>query len=344
MPAIRAINLLNGKITPITTSNHGIIQACSNMKPIFFFIAMFFSVLTNGQAKESYYKAASDFYEQKNYQKAIDQINLALQSDSTRAEYLLLKGNAQYSLKLYQPAFETFTKLIKFHPNDAIAFNQRGLLLNTIAEFEYAIRDFDMALQLNNPDSIRLSLLINRGAAKVSIRDFNGAYNDFMSAYKIDSLNIGTLNNLASVCDEVGKGDLTFKYLFKILDIDSTFIGAWGNIGFKYQEMGDYKKAVQYFDKVLSLDPEEALAYNNRGFNRLKLGDYKGAMTDVEKSIKLYPSNSFAFKNRALIYIAQNKYREACTDLDRALELGFTKMYGKEAEDLKFKYCTQKSQ
>ncbi|MGC4101109.1 tetratricopeptide repeat protein [Ferruginibacter sp.] len=266
-------------------------------------------------------------------------MNAALRLDSTNAQYLFLKANALEKLKDYQEAFNTYTKLIQFYPKSSYAYSQRGILLTSIQEPEYAIKDFSEALGFETVDTVRLTLYINRGAAKVNIRDFQGAYDDFFAAYKIDSLNVGTLNNLAAVCDEVGKGDQTLDYLYRILKIDPTFVGTYANIGFKYQEMGDYKKAIGFFDKVISMDPKEALSYNNRAFNKYKLGDLQSALTDVNTSIKLYPANSYAFRNRALIYIAMKKTGQACNDIKEALRLGYTKMYGEEVEELQTKNC-----
>ena len=301
-------------------------------------------ISSQAQDKELFYKKASDFADKKDYENALKQIDLALYLDSTNSDFLFLKANTLYELKEYKVAFTTYSTLITHYPLNVLALNQRGILLNTVQEFEYAITDFDKALSICKIDSIRMTLFVNRGAAKISIREFQGAYNDFMEAYKIDSMQIGVLNNLATVMDEIGKGDQTLKYLFKILEIDSNFIGAYANIGFKYQQMGKYKMAVKFFDKVLSLDSNEALTYNNRGFNRLKLGDLNGAMSDVEKSIELYPGNSYAYRNRALVYLAQKNIKNACVDLDKALELGFTKMYGNEVEELKLKNCYQYKQ
>ena len=87
------------------------------------------------------------------------------------------------------------------------------------------------------------------------------------------------------------------------------------------------------------MDPESALAFNNRGFVYYKMGDYKKALIDINKSLKMYPSNSYAFKNRALIYIAQKKRKDSCNDMAKAIELGFTKMYGAEVEDLQKEHC-----
>ncbi len=312
------------------------------MKQFLFLLFTLAAIHSQAQSKEGFYKKASDFFDHKDYANAVEQIDLALELDPDNSEYLLLKGNSLYELKQYQSSYDTYTKIITLHPGNVIALNQRGLLLNTIGEFDRSIKDFDTALSFASADSLRLGLLINRGAAKTSIRDFQGAYNDYLDAYKIDSLQIGTLNNLATVCDEVGKGDQTLKYLYRILQIDSTFTGAYGNIGFKYQQMGNYKLSVQFFDKVLSMDPDDAIAYNNRGYDKLKLGDIKGALSDINKSISLYPGNSYAFRNRALVFIQQKKFNEACADLDTAIKQGFTQMYGDEVEKLKSKYCSQR--
>jgi len=309
------------------------------MKLLAFVIVLLGFISASGQTKDYFQKKANDYYDRKDYKNAIAQIDLALKQDPHNSEYLLLKGNAYEHLEKYQLAFDTYSQIVQLFPNNAIAFNQRGLLLNKVQEFKHAIEDFDKALEIKDIDSLRLSLYLNRGAAKINLRDFKGAYDDFISAYKIDSLDIGTLNNLASVCDEVGKGDKTLEYLYKIIKIDSTFIGAYGNIGFKYQEMGDYKTAIKFFDKVLSLEPNDPLGYSNRSINKYKLCDLNRALIDINKSLSLYKTNSYAYRIRALIYISQKKNKNACKDLDEAIKLGFTTMYGSEVENLKTKYC-----
>jgi len=292
-----------------------------------------------GQSPDDYYKKAREYYKADEYDKALVQIDLAMQTDSINRDYQLLKGSILMELKQYQESYNMFNKAVYQNPTDAMALNSRALLLFRIQQFEDAIQDFDKALGFMNADSTRLSLYVNRGAAKTYIRDFQGAYDDLTAAYAIDSSDIGTLNNLASVSDEVGKGDQTLRYLNRILAIDSGFIGAWINIGFKYQGMGQYKKAIRYFDRALQIDPREALAYSNRAFNKYKLNDLKGAMEDINKAIALYPDNSYAFRTRAMIYLAQKKKTEACADMEEAIRLNFTKIYGDEVEKLKTLHC-----
>lgn len=311
------------------------------MKYILLSALLTLSLFCAAQTSEDHLKKATDYYSREEYKNAMSLVDLILLNDSTNFDGLFLKANILYKTKDYQNSFLTFSKLIKLYPNEPIPLSQRGLLLRTVQEFEYSVMDFDRALSLKMDDTLRLSILVNRGAAKVSMREFKGAYTDFMLAYEIDSLNVGVLNNLAAVCDEVGKGDQTLGYLYKIIQIDPTLSGTYVNIGFKYQEMGNYKKAVEFFDKAVNLDPREPLAYSNRSYNRLKLGDFAGALIDINKSISLYPENPYAFRNRALIFIEQKKTTEACKDLAKAIDLGFTKMYGTEVEELKLKNCRE---
>jgi tetratricopeptide (TPR) repeat protein len=308
----------------------------------FFFLFLsltFFIQFSAAQDKHPAYEKAVELYDKKDFLNAVKQVNLALQKDSTNADYLMLKGSIFQAMEQIEQAFEIYSKAIFYNPDSVWLYNNRGLLLASMREEKLALRDFDKALSLKIADSVRLSLLLNRGAVKNNIRDFKGAYEDLMEGYRIDSLNISILNNLATIADEVGMGDQTLTYLYKVIKINPAFAGAYVNIGFKLQLMEKHKEAVTYFDKALELEPDEPLSYNNRGYSKLKLGDLDGAMKDVNKSIDLYPGNSYAYRNKALIYIARNDMKAACQQIEKSLQQGFTEMYGEEVEELRKKHC-----
>jgi tetratricopeptide (TPR) repeat protein len=291
------------------------------------------------QSAEDYYKQADELSKNDKCDEAMRMINKALLLDSMNAEYYNLKAGCLQELKRYKESFAVYTKGIEKNPKESFLYNNRGNLLLTIAEFDYAVRDFSRAIDLATNDSVRRYSYTNRAAAKLSKRDFISGYNDLMTAYHMDSTDVATLINLGSVCDEIGKGDETLKYLLKAVELDPKAIGAYGNIGFKYQELGQYEKAIEYFNKILEMDPKEPLAFSNRSYNRYKLGDIKGAMEDINKSILIYADNSYAYRIRALIYIEMKDYDKACADLNKALDKGFTVTYGDEVNQLIKKYC-----
>jgi len=302
-------------------------------------IFAFISKITLGQTAAEYYDKAKLDFDKKSFKTALKKIENAIKIDSSNVDFLVTKAETLYELKQYQESYDTYNHAISIFPKKSFLLNNRGNLLLSFQEFDLAINDFSAAINISESDSAKHIYITNRSAAKLSKRDFNGAYKDLLIAYKFDSTDITTLTNLGAVCDEIGKGEETLKYLLKAVELDPSFYPAYGNIGFKYQELGQHEKAIEYFDKVLQFNPSEALGYSNRSFNKLKLGQIQGAMKDIDKSIKLYPENSYAYRIRALIFLEKNKFDNACKDLQIAIEKGFTLSYGEEVINLQKKHC-----
>jgi len=309
------------------------------MRILLLILLLVWGAHTQGQKSNDFYKKAKELHDKGQSKEALIQIDNALNLDSLNIDFLDLKGGILLSLKEYQGSYDSYSKAIQIEPTNFYIYDHRGLMLQTIQQFDSAISDHSRALKFALNDTLRNTSLVNRAAAKIGIRDFTGAYADLILVYKKDSSDIGMLTNLAAICDEIGKGEETLKYLLRVIKLQPDFFPAYGNIGFKYQEIGNFKEAIKYYNKVLELKPNEPLGYSNRGYNKFKLGDYKGAHEDIEKSLELYPDNSYAYRIRALIYINENNKEKACLDLQKSIELGFTKMYGDEVINLQKKNC-----
>ena len=209
----------------------------------------------------------------------------------------------------------------------------------SLREFELASDDYEVALGLSTTDTMKYHILTNRSVLKSAVRNFQGAYDDLIQAYRWDTTNVAVLVNLGSACDELGKSDESVMYLMKAIEQDSTCYLAYINLGFHYQTKGEHQLAIDFFDKSLSIEENDPVSLNNRSYSKLQLGDVDGAMEDVSASLKGYPENSYAYRNRALIYLRMNKKNKACADLETAVEKGFTEEYGNEVEKLLKEHC-----
>jgi tetratricopeptide (TPR) repeat protein len=313
------------------------------MKKIFVMLLCIWSAASVAQTAAEYAKNAEQLLEKDDAKGALKLINKAIEMEPKDPRNYSIRGNVQVNLHNVKEAFADYDKSLRMDPKDPWLYLNRAIAFYTIQEPDQAIMDYDDALKLvpAGQDTIKYVLTNNRGNAKSMMRDFKGAYEDYKSVLAYDPRNIGALTNIASVCDEIGKGDETIGYLLEVIEIDPTFVGGYGNLGFKYSNMGKYAEAVKMFDKVLELDPAEPLGYNNRGYAKMMMGDHKGALKDINKSLELYPGNSYAYRNRALLYIKMGKESNACEDISAALQRGFTDMYGDEMLVLKTKYCKQ---
>lgn len=263
-----------------------------------------------------------------------------IESDSSPLNYYLQKS-VGYNLdeEELKKGLAMFDKLIQFFPDKYLLYNGRGNLRLKLREYDDALNDFTKAFELTENDSLKCLTMSDRATVKMGTRDFEGAYQDLLTAYELDATYIGALVNLGGVCNQLGKQEEALRYLLEAVEIDPLSFHAYGNIGFIYQDLEQHEKAIEYYNKVLEIKPDEPLGYSNRSFNRLKLGDTKGALKDIQKSIKLFPANSYAYRIRALIYIEMRKKKKACKDLQTALDKQFTLRYGDEVIRLQEKHC-----
>lgn len=304
---------------------------------IVFFVGLLQSVFA--QTANDWYKKANEFYDKKDYKNAISSYTKALEINPQNEDFFYKRGMSYYFSNKSQLAYEDFTMGIKINAFSSKLYLHRGIIFLNAKMYDEANSDLTMAINYAKVDSIKCNALTARGALRQGKHDMQGAYEDYTKSLTYDSLNLMTLNNLATVLDDLNKKDEAIKTLNKIIKKDSTFFGAYLNMAFQLTQAGKYKEANPYFDKAISLAPKEAYNYNNRGYNKFKLGDIEGALKDINYSLKLDATNSWAYKNRAEIYISQNKLDKACKELEKANELGFSLKYGDAVNELIKKHC-----
>lgn len=304
------------------------------------FLFLLLSPALWGQSATELIRQADQLMEKKDLKGALQLLDQAIQKAPSKPEAYIFKSSILDQMHAFQDAFDVLGEGIENCERDIDVMHcHRGVLLQKVGQFRESIAEYGIAWDLATSDSVRIMILVNRGATKSNIRDFAGAYSDLRKAYDMDSNDVAVLNNLAATTDEAGHPEETLYLLKRCLALQPDFIGSYVNIGFYYQNKGEYAESIGWFDKAVKMDPNEAFSYNNRSYSKMKLGDLKGALADVQKSIDLYDSNSYAFRNRALIYIEQGKTAKACEDLETAEKLRFSEMYGDEVRKLQSKYC-----
>lgn len=309
------------------------------MKILFCILCLCISNLAFAQSAADYYEEALALYKKKNYNAALIKIEKTMKLDASKMDYYAFWAEANIELKRYRDAYSIYGLALEQFPEESLLYNNRANLLLKLRGEEEAIKDYTQAIKFAKNERTLITYLSNRAGGKISIMDYQGGYKDLMEAYALDSTNLAVLTNLGMVCDEVGKGEETLKYLIKVVEIDSLYFPAYINIGFKYQHLNRHAEAVDYFNQALKISPEEPLGYSNRSFSKLQLGQLNAAMKDIDKSIKLYPGNPYAYKIRALIWLKKNKLSKACENLETAIIQGYTDMYGEEVLELQIKHC-----
>lgn len=172
---------------------------------------------------------------------------------------------------------------------------QRSLVWkNTLVLFNHAIRQSpDAAFAYNN-----------RGIAKFSMGNIDGALTDYNQA----------------------------------ITLNPQYSGAYYNRGIVYYNTGKYENAIEDYSKGISLNPDFASCYVARGIIEMDvLKNYTSALNDYTRAIKINPLNARAYYNRGILRLRMNDPDNACLDFRRVKQLGYDR-----ADELIERFCMDK--
>ena len=208
---------------------------------------------------------------------------------------------------------------IKNYPNRIHKpYNNRGVAYASIGEYEKALADFDIALQINSNDE---KTYYNRGEVYFQKKEYEKALADFENAIRINPIYAKAYNAIGHVYKTIGKYDNALLFINKAIERKSDYAEAYYNRGCVYQKLGTNKKAFDDYNRTLRLDKSHAKAYNNRGTLYQQRGNLTNAISDFDMALKIDPLYVKAYNNRGNAFALQGRYYLAIADYNRALEI-----------------------
>lgn len=273
-----------------------------------------------------------------NAENATWHLEQAIKLDPDNHDYTFSQAQFYWEIGESATAFRLFDAILETHPTYEV-LNYLGYIYISQRELKKAEELYLRAMDYTENDEQKSDAHTSLGNVERLRYNYPKAYEYYKTALSFNPKNIGALNNIVSVCDEVNKAEEKVVYFQRIIDADSSFYLVHVNIGFHYLGEEKYQEALEEFEAVLKIDSTEALTLNNKSYALLKLKRLDEALIFVNKSLSYLPKNSYAFRNRALIKLEMGQKSSACEDLVMAKELKFTEEYGSEVVDLIEKHC-----
>lgn len=171
-------------------------------------------------------------------------------------------------------AIEDFTATIKFNPDDAMAYANRGVNFVITKRFKEAQKDYAEAERLAIEQN-DLAALVHANYIKANLESFFGR---FQTAYDFHrkSIDVGIFvssaqfNNMGKVCLELKRDEESISYFSEAINRNWTWsdIGietSFCNRGVAYYRLGLYDKAIQDYSEAIHRKHDFFPAYLNRG-------------------------------------------------------------------------------
>ena len=195
------------------------------------------------------------------------------------AEYYLNQSIVNLYEKNYDKAMENYNKAIELDPNYVAAYTSRGLAESNLEKNQKTIKDYDKAIELDPNDA---ETYYNRGNAKLELEDYQEAIKDYDKAITLDPQNAYAYvcKGIAKAQSKDYRGAI--KDFDKAIELNFNFSLVYIHRGIAKFKVEDYQGAIKDSTEAIRLDPKNLTAYGNRGNAKFALGDYQGAMKDYD--------------------------------------------------------------
>lgn len=219
------------------------------MKHIYLILAFILLKTTSFYAQtisEEFLEKGDNFYRQKDYRKAIEQYNKAIEKDAKFIIAYINKGQALEFERRFEEAIENYNALLAIIPNETQCLTRRGISLMKIQKIQEGLLDLEKA---DKQDPNNAKILCNLGLGKIASKDVSG-----------------------------------IKELDQSIKIDSTDYIAFYNRGLGKILLLDFKSAITDFEKTIMLNPYAGEAYFSIGLCKFIQGEKESACNYWKKS------------------------------------------------------------
>jgi protein O-mannosyl-transferase len=221
--------------------------------------------------------------------------------------------------------------VVEKNPRSYWSFINRGHAKASLGDRQGAIKDFNEAIEINpqNEDAFD-----NRGDVKYFFGDKLGAIEDYNRAIEINKTNPNTFIKRGKSKNALGDFQGAIEDYNKALEINPNFAETYYKRGLAKASQKDMLGAIMDFNKAIELNPNDAKVFSNRGNAKASLRDLQGAMIDFNKAIEIDPRNAQSYNNRGNAKYFLGDKEGGCEDWEKSGELGNPQAY-----DLIRRYC-----
>ena len=248
--------------------------------------------ITGCQVKEV--TSAKVYIQQDNWDKAMEQLQLAVELYPTNAEAWFMLGQGYSRKNDFENMNMAFEKSLDASPSFAakIAYERERYYVNyfnnghkraTSGMFEDAIEDFQTCITI---DPTRQGSYKNLGYTYVQMGDLEKSIEFYEKAYELDPKDIDSMRSLNSLYLQNEQFEKVIEISDNILELDPTDTETVANKAIAYDFMGESDKAFETYDEALKLNPDDVDIIFNLGRLYYIGEDYENAIAQFKNWLK----------------------------------------------------------
>lgn len=280
---------------------------------------------SEGKNFDSFYNLGIDFYNKKDYEKAIRQFKLALEKPRVQPQVYYNLGLAYQCMKNYEKAIINYKRFLALHHDDHDGLYNLALTYYLMEKYDKSTEIFEKCIKIKkDEDGIKalvLSYLCQDESQKVmDLADKVLQIPD--EGIKLYYAIAKTFENKHSINKDFTYIDTAIKMYMKIAEIDPNYFNSYLSISICYAKKGEWEKSVEFCKKALKTNPDSYEANNQMGLVYYCCDEIEKAVEYYETALRLKPKGDYKiYSNLAYAYEKEG-------EKDKAIKI-FTQLINK---------------
>jgi tetratricopeptide (TPR) repeat protein len=228
------------------------------------------------------------------------------------------RADLYIEVKEYQKALADLDKAVQLKPDFYFAYWRRGIAYTRLEAYDKAVEDLTQALKINPKFT---GAYCDRGDAYMRLGQPKLAFKDYEKAIQLSPNMTFPYNYRAMAYVQLDNYKSALLDLNRVLSMNKNNHNAYYYRGICYYDMGEYDKAADDFTMAIQLFPDKALYYVNRAENYLILKKYQNAIIDAETAFSFDNEDSNPLILKALAEKQNNNFENSISTIKKAIEI-----------------------
>jgi tetratricopeptide (TPR) repeat protein len=208
------------------------------------------------------------------------------------AAALFTQGQQFENEQRWSEAFSTYSEILKYEPNNALAHYRLGTISEKLGAIDSAVRSYQEALRLDpNLGEARKALegyYVNQGVMLRRNNQLDDAVRMFQQAITLNPSSANAHFELGQVFEQRGQTHEAIAEYQEAIKVDPDKSAAHARMAALYAGERQYENAAREYQDVLRLNPQDPAAFYGLGVAQNELGQKDQAIASLQQAVRFY--------------------------------------------------------
>ena len=205
---------------------------------------------------------------------------------------LFNKGQGFENEQRWSEAFSTYSEILKYEPNNALAHYRLGTISEKLGATDTAVRSYQEALRIDPGQSDARRALegyyVNQGVMLRRNNQLDEATRMFQQAISLGPSSANAHFELGQVLEQRGQAGEAITEYQEAIKTDPDKSAAHARLAAVYATQRQYENAAREYQEVLRLNPQDPAAYHGLGVTQNELGQKDQAIASLQQAVRFY--------------------------------------------------------